>query len=73
MHPAPNNAFPGQILPPGPPVLISAEDDELDHEAHDEWEVLEVVGCRKTKSYGIQYKATYIGNWDQWYASPLPV
>ena len=31
IHLAPNNAFPGQILPPGPPVLISAEDDEQSH------------------------------------------
>lgn len=22
------------------------------------------------KRYGLQYKATYIGNWDQWNASP---
>ncbi|MCJ1263595.1 hypothetical protein MMC22_003465 [Lobaria immixta] len=37
MHLAPDNPFPGQILPPHPPVWISAEDDERDHAAHDSW------------------------------------
>ena len=64
MHLAPNNPFPGQILPLGPPIKISVKDDE-DHEAHKEWEMLEVVNCRQTKQYGIQYKATYVGNWDK--------
>lgn len=52
MHLASDNAFPGQVLPPGPPVLISAEDDERNQENHEEWEVLEVVDYRKTKRYG---------------------
>ena len=65
----PNNPFPGQILPPGPSIEISAEDDK-NHEAHKEWKVLEIVNCRQTKQYSIQYKVTYIGNWDKWNASP---
>lgn len=60
MQLAPNDPFPGQILPLGPPGLISAEDD-IDHKAHKKLEVLTVVDYRKTK-YSIQYKATYIGN-----------
>ena len=67
---APNNPFPGQILPPGLLIEISAEDDK-DYKAHKEWEMLEVVDCCQTKQYGIQYKATYVGNWDEWNAAPL--
>ena len=52
-------------LPPGPPIVIQDDDEE-----HEEWEVLNIVDCRKTKRYGIQYKATYIGNWEEWNASP---
>ena len=67
LHLAPSNPFPGQILEPGPPVLVSSDDED---EAHEEWEVLEVVDSRKTKKYGIQYKATYMGNWDEWNSNP---
>ena len=62
MHFAPNNLFPGQILPPDPLIEISAEND---NKAHKEWEVLEIVNCRQTKQYRVQYKATYVGNWDK--------
>ena len=65
LHLAPSNAFPGQILPPGPPIVVSSGDGD-----HDEWEVLEVLDSRQTKRYGIQYKATYIGNWDEWNSNP---
>ena len=44
MHLAPDNTFLGQILPPGPPIEISAKDDK-DYEAYNKWEVLEVVNC----------------------------
>ena len=67
MHLAPNNPFPGQILPSDLPIKISAKND--DNKAYKEWEVLEVVDCRKTKQYGIQYKVTYIDNWDEWNAA----
>src|SRR5467141_2781357 len=30
----------------------------------------EVVDCRKTKRFGIQYKATFVGNWDEWNSNP---
>ena len=63
LHLAPGHLFPGQILEPGPPILVSSSDGS---EAHKEWEVLEVVDSWKTKRYGIQYKATYMGNWNEW-------
>ena len=52
MHFALDDAFPSQILPPGPPIKISAEDDK-NHKVHKEWKVLEVVDCRQTKQYGV--------------------
>ena len=48
-------------MEPGPPVLVSSSDGS---KAHKEWEVFEVVDSRKTRKYGVQYKATYMGNWD---------
>ena len=63
LHFAPSDPFPDQVLEPGPAIIV--EDDD-----HDEWEVLEVVDSRKTKRYGIQYKATYMGNWDEWNSNP---
>ena len=60
MHFAPNNLFPRQILLSGPPIKISAKNDN--NKAHKEWEVLEVVNCYKIKQYDIQYKVTYVGN-----------
>ena len=68
LHLAPNSLFPGQILPPGPPIEVSAKND--DNKAHEEWKVLEIVDCCQTKRYGVQYKTTYVGNWDAWNASP---
>ena len=32
--------------------------------------MLEVVNCHQTKQYRVQYKATYVGNWDEWNAAP---
>ena len=37
---------------------------------HEEWEILEIVDCRETRKFGVQYKAIYIGNWDEWNANP---
>ena len=59
LHLAPTSPFPGQVLEPGPSIFVSSSDGS---EAHKEWEVLEVVNSRKTKKYGVQYKATYLGN-----------
>ena len=28
--------------------------------------MLNIIDCCKTKKYGTQYKATYIGNWEEW-------
>ena len=67
LHLAPSNPFPGQVLPPGPPIAIVENDEE---EAHEEWEVLEIVDCRETRKFGVQYKATFVGNWDEWNANP---
>ena len=67
LHLAPTSPFPGQILEPGPPVLVSSSNRS---KAHKEWKVLEVVDSWKTKRYGIQYKATYMGNWDEWNLNP---
>ena len=67
LHLAPGDPFPEQILEPGPLILVSSSDGS---EAHEEWEVLEVVDSWKTKRYGIQYKATYMGNWDEWNSNP---
>ena len=58
LHLAPSDPFPGQILEPGSPIMVGDDD-------HDKWKVLEVVDCQKTKRYGVQYKATYMGNWDE--------
>ena len=63
-----NNPFPGQILPPGQPIEISAKND---NKAHKKWEVLEVINCRQIKQYRVQYKATYVSNWDKWNAASL--
>ena len=60
LHLAPNSPFPGQILLLGPPIEVSAENDN--NKAHKKWKVLEVVNCRQTKQYKVQYKTTYIGN-----------
>ena len=32
--------------------------------------MLEVIDSRQTRRYGIQYKATYIGNWDEQNSNP---
>ena len=67
LHLAPSNPFPGQVIQPGSPLLIQ---DDSETTPHEEYEVLEIVDCRDTKRYGIQYKATYIGPWDDWNANP---
>ena len=42
----------------------------IKNNAHDKWEVLEVVDSQKTKKYKIQYKVIYVGNWDDWNLNP---
>lgn len=59
--------FVQQELPREPSVLIT-DDDEA--EPHEEWQVLEIVDYRKTREFGAQYKATYVGNWDEWNSNP---
>ncbi len=67
LHLAPSNPYPGQAQEPQPAIMITEGDDD---EVHEEWEVLEVVDCRETKWFGVQYKAKYIGNWDEWNSRP---
>ena len=67
LHLAPSSPFSGQILEPELPILVSSSDGS---KVHKEWEVLEVVDSQKTKRYGVQYKATYMSNWDEWNSNP---
>lgn len=66
LHLAPSDPFPGQIITPEPPTLIKSPDEEDEHE---EWELLEVVDCRETRK-GIEYKATYVGPYEEWNTNP---
>jgi len=66
LHLAPRNPFPGQHPDPQPPVILTNDEED----EHEEWEVLDVVDCRETKRYGVQYKARFMGNWDDWNANP---
>lgn len=66
LHLAPSNAFPGQILSPQPPILIDTSGEEGPHE---EWELLEVVDCRRSRGK-TEYKATYVGPYEEWNANP---
>ena len=50
LHLASNNPFPGQVLPPEPPISIQNNDNN--DNAHNEWEVLDIIDCHKTKRYG---------------------
>ena len=67
LHLAPNNLFPGQVLLLESSISIQNNDND---NVHDEWEVLDRIDYHKTKKYKIQYKATYIGNWEEWNAAP---
>lgn len=67
LHLAPSDPFPGQIITSDPPVMISSSPGE---EPHEEYELLEIVDCRETRKFGTQYKATYVGSWDEWNTDP---
>ena len=66
LHLAPTDSIPGQVNDPDPPILITDSNDE----PHEEYELLELVDCRQTKKFGVQYKATYVGSWDEWNTDP---
>ena len=69
LHLAPKDPYPGQRQDPQPPILVTDGDaDGLG--VQEEWDVAEVVDCRETKRYGIQYKARFTGDWDEWNANP---
>ena len=57
-----SDPFPGQILTPEPPIMVASPEE---NETHEEWELLEIVDCRRTRK-GMEYKATYIGPYDEW-------
>jgi transposase InsO family protein len=65
LHLTPTDPFSGQVNPPEPSVIIT---DSQTKESHEEYEILDIVDCRRTAKRGLQYKATYIDNWDQWNA-----
>ena len=67
LHLAPSDPFPGQIIQPSPPMMVQ---ENADSEPHEEYEVLEILDCRHTKKFGIQYKASYVGSWDDWNTNP---
>ena len=69
LHLAPNNPYPGQVQEPQPAIIVTGDEDGED-EPHEEWQVAEIVDCRETRKYGIQYKAQFEGNWDEWNANP---
>lgn len=65
LHLAANNPIPGQILSEESSLVIKDEEGK----SHEEYDVLEVVDCRETKRFGLQYKATFMGNWNEWNAN----
>ena len=67
LHLSPMNPYPGQSPDPQGPVMITGADNEAEHE---EWDVLDIVDCRKLKRRDIEYKARFIGNWDEWNSNP---
>lgn len=62
---APTRSFPGQQQSQPPPVMISDGST-----SHPEWEIDEIVACRRTAAYGTQYRATFVGDWPEWNARP---
>ncbi|KZZ87162.1 retrotransposon nucleocapsid protein [Ascosphaera apis ARSEF 7405] len=62
---APTSTFPGQRQATPPPVMIYDNDG-----VHPEWEIDEIVDCRRTAAYGVQYRAKFIGDWPEWNARP---
>ncbi len=63
LHPASSDLISGQVVESDPPLAIWDTEEETPHE---EYELLEVADCRQIRKFGIQYKATYIGPWDEW-------
>ena len=67
LHLTPFNPFSEQVIQSGPSLLIQ---DDFETTSHEEYEMLEIVDCRDTKRYNIQYKTIYIESWDDWNANP---
>lgn len=64
---APSSSFPGQRHPDPPPLMIF---DPNTQSTHPEWEIDEIVDCRRTSAYGIQYRAKFVSDWPEWNARP---
>jgi hypothetical protein len=62
LHLASNNSFFDQIESSESSVMIF---DLQNKESHEEYELLDIVNCRKFMKHDLQYKATYIDNWNQ--------
>jgi hypothetical protein len=65
LHLASDNFFPEQTSSSEPSILIN---DLQNKETREEYEILDIVDCRKIIRNGLQYKVTYVENWDQWNA-----
>ena len=59
LHLAPNNPYPGQVQEPQPTIIVTGDEDGED-ELHEEWQVAEIVDCRRYEG----------SNWDEWNANP---
>lgn len=66
LHLAFFNSFFEQVIQPDSSLLIQ---DDFETISHEEYEMFEIIDCRDTKKYDIQYKTTYIGSWNDWNAN----
>lgn len=66
LAPAPARSFPGQHTPEQPPVFVSDGDGTY----HREWEVSEIVDCRRNAAGGVEYRAKFVGDWPEWNSRP---
>ena len=61
-----SNSFSEQIIQSNSSLLIQNDSETTSHE---KYEMLEIIDCRDTKKYDIQYKTTYIESWNDWNAN----
>lgn len=64
--PEASKSFPGQRPTPAPPVYLTGFNSEVEPE----WEIDEIVDCRRTNAYGTQYRAKFLGDWPEWNSRP---
>jgi hypothetical protein len=63
LHLASSDSFLEQIESLKSLIMIT---DLQNKESHEEYKLLNIVDCRQITKHDLQYKATYIKNWDQW-------